>query len=232
MGDRLAYRLDAVDLGRNELVLAVRHAPVKNDKEEMVRPPDFGRGIFAVDDRTVVWKDDRKATLRDLAPGDELIVNTTGRNATGRGVCTEIWAGAATFRAAARSLNERHVARVRERGLAAWIVRVEGKRVVISFFSGDRREFPAILGGDPRGGKVYALSADDALRPWTSPRPGWPSSAGRPSPNRPGRTGPAGSAGAWSRPICRMTSAQAGLYGSSKTHLREKGTATSHDAAR
>jgi hypothetical protein len=41
--------------------------------------------------------------------------------------------------------------------------------VVISFFSGDRREFPAILGDDPRGGKVYALSADDALRPLDVP---------------------------------------------------------------
>ena len=164
-GDDLTYRIEATMLGEGLIRLATQHAPVKNEKEERIRPPDFGHGDFAVDDRTRVWKDDKPATLRDLAVGAELLVNTTGRTATSRGVCTEIWAGTETHRRATERQRATHNALLKRRGLPARIDGVEGKRLTITFLSGSRKDFPALLDGDPNGGSVYALPADEDLRP-------------------------------------------------------------------
>ncbi|MDB5353452.1 MAG: hypothetical protein JWN86_4699 [Planctomycetota bacterium] len=163
--DAFTVRLEESRLDLGKILVGKQHAPVKNEKEEFVRPPDFGREEFAVDHRTRVWKGDKRATLGDLALGDELLVNTTGRTGTSRGVCTDIWAGVEKHRLVTSQQRATHTALLKERGLPAWIDNVDGKKLTITFFAGNRREFPSILNGDPGGESVYALLADDELRP-------------------------------------------------------------------
>jgi len=140
--DGLTYRLEATRLDEGMIRVAKQHAPVKNEKGDRIRPPDFGREDFAVADRTRVWKGDKRATLRDLAVGDELLVNRIGRTATSRGLCTDIWIGSETHKLASNRQRAKHDALLKDRGLPAWIDSVEGKRLTITFFSGSRRDFP------------------------------------------------------------------------------------------
>ena len=165
--DRFSYRLDAARLDEGLIEVVKIHALVKNEKEEMIRPPDFGRGLIEVDERTRVWKGDKPSRLRDISVGEELLLNTTGRTATSRGACTEIWVGVDTHKLATERQRARHNALLKERGLPAWIESVEGKTLTITFFSGRRQDFPALLNGDPNGESVLALLADDELRPVT-----------------------------------------------------------------
>ncbi len=164
-GDDLTYRLQARRLDEGSIFLAKQHAPVKNEKEERVRPPDFGRGVFGVDDRTRVWKGDGRATFGDLAVGEELLLNTTGRTATSRGLCTDIWAGSEAQKLATERQRAKHNALLQQRGIPGGIDGVDGKKLTITFFSGSRKDFRAFLNGDPGGQSVHVLLADEELRP-------------------------------------------------------------------
>lgn len=166
---RLTYRLDSVRLVEGAILVATQHALVKDEKEAMVRPPDFGRATFAVDDRTRVWKGEKQGTQGDLSAGDVLLFNTTGRTTLSRGTCTDIWVGLETHKLATDRQRARHIAVIKKGGFPAWIDRMDGKRITITLFSGTRRDFPSLLNGDPNGGTVTARLADDNLRPIDGP---------------------------------------------------------------
>ncbi len=163
--DKQTFRLDEAKLGEGILLLSRLLAFVENEKGARIRPPALGRGGFAVDANTRVWKGGKPAQLRDLVAGDELLVNQSGRTATGRGVCTEIWAGAETHKLVTEQQRARHGASLKAHGLPAWIDGVQGTELTISLFSGSRRDFPALLNGDPGGDAVYTSLVDDELRP-------------------------------------------------------------------
>ena len=102
--------------------------------------------------------------LSDLAIGDELLVNLTGRTATSRGRCTDIWAGLETHKLATAQQRTNHQNFLQARGLPAWIDKVEGKTITITFFSAQRKDFTALLNGDPWGKSVSVFLADEELR--------------------------------------------------------------------
>lgn len=168
-GDGLSYRLDAVDLKKGELLLSWRHAPIKNDKEEMIQPPDLGRGVFYVDADTRVWRGDKRIAPGDLAVGDALLVNGSGQTATRRGVCRDVWVGLATHKLATETQRARHATYVKQNGLPAWIESVEGKSLTIAFFSGRRGDFLSLLNKDVGGEGAHVVLADEALRPIAAP---------------------------------------------------------------
>ena len=167
--DHLSYRLDEARPGDGKLLLTRLHDAVKNDKEEFYRPPPFGRGEFAVNDKTRIWKGDAQATLADLAPGDELLLNQSGRTATDRGICTDLWVGEAARKRATEQQRAKHSASLKARGLPAWVMAVDGNKLTVVFFAADRRAFPRLLGDDPWGKGVSAVLADDQLRPTGAP---------------------------------------------------------------
>ncbi|HWE94109.1 MAG TPA: hypothetical protein VG269_09115 [Tepidisphaeraceae bacterium] len=167
--ERFAFRLDAANLETGILELARQYPTMKDDKEHLMTPPDIGRGQFAVDDKTRVWKGDEQIKLSDLAAGDMLLMNLTGRIATTRGRCTEIWVGTETHKKATEQQRAKHSAVMREQGLPAWVDRVEGKEVTITFFAANRRDFPAILDGDPWGKPVQVIAVDEELHPHETP---------------------------------------------------------------
>jgi hypothetical protein len=162
--DRVTYRVEAVNLHEGALTLARQLGPMKDERDHMVKPPDLGRGEFAVDEKTRVWKGDATAQLSDLAVGDEVLVNLTGRTTSSRGRCTEIWAGLDTHKNASDRQRRKHNALLKSQGLPAWVERVEGKEVTIVFFSASRRDFPSILDGDPWGKSVQTVLVDEELQ--------------------------------------------------------------------
>ena len=144
-GIRRTYRLDEARLDEGKILVAWRLPPVENEKGEMVKPPDLGRSELSVDDKTRVWKGDWLAKLSDLAVGDELLVNLTGRSATSRGRCTDIYVGTSSHKLATERQRKKHNAFLKEYGLPAWIERVDGNKLTVTLFSGDRAGYQAFF---------------------------------------------------------------------------------------
>ena len=167
--DQLSYRLDAVEVGEGRIFLSKRHAPIKNEKEDLIQPPDLGRAEFAMDSKTRVWKGDRRIELDGLKVGDEVLVNLSGSSATSRGACTDIWVGKDTHKLATDRQRSKHDAFLQGNGLPAQIDSVEGKSLTITFFSGDRRDFRAVLDRDVKGEGLTLVLANEELRPVDGP---------------------------------------------------------------
>ena len=163
--EHLTCRVESVSPGEGKIALARQLDEMRDDKDHAVRPPDLGRGMFAIDDKTRVWKGDRRVPLADLSVGDELLVNFGGSTVTSRPRCADIWVGTETHKLVTERRRDAHTAAARERGLPGWIDSVDGKTFTVTFFAGSRKDFPKILGDDPWGKPVFATLADDELRP-------------------------------------------------------------------
>ncbi len=106
----ITLRLTALKLATGRLNVARQIAPVKNYNGDMEQPPDIGHAELAVNPQTRVWKGDQPAKLGDLAVGDLLLVNLTGRTSTSEGVCTDIWVGADTHALVTKLQGQKHPA--------------------------------------------------------------------------------------------------------------------------
>jgi hypothetical protein len=106
-------------------------------------PVDVGTNELVVDERTHVWKGDKAIALTDIAVGDALLVNLGGTLAPRPRHCTDVWVGAQTHAAVTEAQRTKHVAFLKERGLPAWIDRVEGRTITVTLFSSE----PASLRG-------------------------------------------------------------------------------------
>ena len=157
------YRIDAIQAEHGQIAIAKMTQTVVNYNGDQVRPPELGRCLLAFDAKTAIWKGDRQIAAAGLAVGDEIVVEQTGRSATSQGLCTGIWVGADAIKHATETQRAIHLAAVRAHGLPARIDAVEGKRLTITFFAGVRADFPAVLDGDPHGGHVAVLLADELL---------------------------------------------------------------------
>jgi hypothetical protein len=147
------------------LLVGKRMEPINDYRGEAVRPPDLGRCLLAVDARTRIWKGDRAIALAELAVGDELLADLGGRSPTSEGRCTELWVGADTRKQTSEQQRARHRALAKARGMPAYVVGVEGRKVTVVFFAAVRADFPALLDGDPWGKSVMALPVDERLQP-------------------------------------------------------------------
>ncbi len=90
--DGLTYRLDEARLDQGKLVVT-RHSIAGGQAES-------GHSELPVNDQTRVWKGEKQVALRDLAVGDELLVNLTGSTPDRPGRCGDIWVGADTHKLA------------------------------------------------------------------------------------------------------------------------------------
>jgi hypothetical protein len=163
VGDKRTYRLEETRLKDNKLILASQQGMIKNEKDALYRPPDVGRGEFPVNDQTGVWKGDKRVGLSDLAAGDELLVNLTGRTASDRSRCSEIWIGPKTQELFTARQRAKYHDAVKEHGFAAWIEKIEGKDLTIVFFVGPGEEFQTLFNDGPVGRKLRVTPASDDL---------------------------------------------------------------------
>jgi hypothetical protein len=101
---------------------------------------------------------------RELAIGDDLLFNLTGRTAASRGRLTEVWVGPDSHKLAGDQQRERNNARFKERGLAGWIARAEGNELTIEFFSGPGNEYQGLFHDGPIGGDANLVLVDETLK--------------------------------------------------------------------
>jgi hypothetical protein len=157
------YRLDEVKLDAG-LLLTTKQSLPKNQ-------PDLGKKELLVKDETRVWKGDRQVQLTDLAAGDELLFNLTGKTADHPGWCTDIWIDAETHQLATEQQAKRFAEFTKRRGVPGWIDKTEGNLVTVTFFSGDTRAIQQTWMNDfaagKSGGKLCV--ANDELRTWNPP---------------------------------------------------------------
>jgi len=159
---RFTYRLDELKLGEDKL-LTTKQSLSKNQ-------PDLGKKELVVKPETRVWKGDAQVKLNELATGDELLFNLTGKTANHAGWCTDIWVGADTHKLATKLQAKKFTEFTKRRGLAGWIEKTEGNLVTVTFFSGDPRGFKEAWINDLAVGKVGKLCvANDELRTWNPP---------------------------------------------------------------
>jgi hypothetical protein len=130
-----SYRLNGLKLGEHKLEV------VKQKGGDS--PAEVGRNELLVDEHTRVWKGDARIALSDLAIGDVLLINLSGTGAQRPRRCTDLWVGAETHHQITEQQRKRHVAWVKERGLPAWIDRVEGRKLTVTLLSSE----PASLAG-------------------------------------------------------------------------------------
>jgi len=130
-----SYRITGLNLDSHKVLVAKQ----KNGEH----PEDVGRNELIVDEHTRVWKGEQQVALKDLALGDTILVELTGSAAQHPRRCTDIWIGAETQKLATERQRRRHVAFLRERGLPAWIDRVDGRLLTVTLFSSE----PASLQG-------------------------------------------------------------------------------------
>ncbi len=109
--------------------------------------------------------------LTDLAVGDELLFNITGKTATNPGRCQDIWVGADTHKQVNDEQQRKRFADfVKFRGLPAWVDRTEGNKVTVTLFSGDPKSFKQSWMNDFVVGKeISIVVANDELRTWNPP---------------------------------------------------------------
>jgi hypothetical protein len=130
-----SYRLAGLRLGERTLDVVKQKA---GDSAA-----DAGASGLMVDERTRVWKGDARIALTDLAIGDVLLVNFSGSGAQRPRRCTDVWVGPETHHLISEQQRKRHVAFVKERGLPAWIDRVEGRTLTVTLLASE----PASLAG-------------------------------------------------------------------------------------
>ena len=163
-GQGFTYRLDAVKPDEGKL-LVTRQGPVENRL-------DPGVGELLLGDKTRIWKGDKQVKAADLAVGDLLLFNLAGAAGQGPGRCAEIWAGVETHKLATEQQRKRHNAFLKERGLPAWIDRVDGGKLTVTLFSGDQTGLKALFkdeGFVPKDRAVYAAVANEELRTYNPP---------------------------------------------------------------
>ncbi len=160
-GNTVTYRLEAIRLDEGRLFAAHQVEAVKVDYQlEPRQAPDFGRLELLVDGQTRAWRGEGRIALADLAVGDVLMVDLASA-----GRCSDLWVGADTRKRTTDHQRELHRAATRAHGAPAWIDAIDGKRLSVTFFAGLRRDFSAVISGEPRGKHVVVVPCDDLLRP-------------------------------------------------------------------
>ena len=147
---------------------------VTKQKKSDTDKPNVGTNELLVDAATRVWKGDQRIALGDLKPGDDLLINLTGQNPRH---CSDVWVGAETHQHVTDAQRKKHATFLKERGLPAWIDRVDGKKVTVTLFASDRANMQAFLkneGIDPahwakEQRSMQMAVADQTLRTYNPP---------------------------------------------------------------
>ncbi len=163
-GQGYTYRLDAVKLDAGKLLVSKQNL-AKNQ-------PTLGAADLRVDDKTRLWKGDKQVKATELAVGDQLLFNLTGDAAQGQEHCTDVWVGAETHKLVTERQRRKHNAFLKERGLPAWIDRVDGGKLTVTLFSGDQTGLKALFkdeGVVPKNRAVNAAVANEELRTYNPP---------------------------------------------------------------
>jgi hypothetical protein len=158
-----SYRLDEIEIEQGRLRLTKQSVPKKQ--------PNVGKLDLSVTPETRAWKNGAQIKLTDLAVGDDLLFNLTGKSGQyAGGVCTDLWVGAQTHKQTTESVRKKFADFVKARGLPGWIDKVDGNNLTVTFFSGDAPAFKqTFLGEFAKDKELRVCVANDELRTWNPP---------------------------------------------------------------
>jgi hypothetical protein len=169
VGHGLVYRLDQARADR---------LTVTKLKKSDAAKPEVGTNELLVDAATRVWRGKDRITLAELKPGDELAVQLGGCVAIkGPRRTTDIWVGAETHQALTAQQFETHRTFLKQRGVPAWIEKVEGRQLTVAMFASDRANLLALFKAEGIAPEQWAkenrymdvVVADPNLRTYNPP---------------------------------------------------------------
>ena len=137
-GHGFTYRVDEINLKDGKLGVT------KQKLSET--PPDKGKAELVVSDKTRVWRGETQYQA-DRSRGREynLLIGLTGGIPNQPSRCSDIWVGIETHKFATEKLRQKHKAFIKFRGIPGWIDRVDGNKISVALFSGDRTSLQALL---------------------------------------------------------------------------------------
>jgi hypothetical protein len=150
-------RLDAVDLKAKRISVTKQ----KLAKDQL----DLGKSELLVDEQTRIWKGDDRIKLEDLALGDLLVMNVTGKTAVSAPRCTDIWVGTNTHAQVTLDQWSKRTESMLKEGLPAWVEDNKNGELSVMLFSNAKKDFKAFVTDKFKPGKEVSLvKTDDRLR--------------------------------------------------------------------
>jgi hypothetical protein len=149
-----SWRVDTVEPDKQKLVVT----GVGADGQADAKPTSF-----VIGPSTRVWKGRGLATLKDLAPGQQILVNLTVCTLKGPGRVTDVWLDDESRAVARERQLEVHKLWQREHGLGCWVDSVDNQAgtVTVTFF--DAAD-PSLLKDFKVKEHVAAAVAEESLR--------------------------------------------------------------------
>lgn len=94
----VTWRVESLQLADNKAQVAWQLPLVKDYNGDMQRPQDIARSVLQVSPETRVWKGNQQITLKDIAPGDALLVNVTSEQFGHPSHALDVWVGEDTHK--------------------------------------------------------------------------------------------------------------------------------------
>jgi len=149
-----AWRVDAAEPDKGRLVVTGVGADGKADPKPTA---------FQIGPATRVWKGKGFGTLKDLAPGQQILANLTVCTLKGPGRCTDLWLDDESRAVARERQYEVHKLFQREHGLGCWIESVDNAAGTVTVTLFDAAD-PSLLKEIRVKEHVAAAVAEESLR--------------------------------------------------------------------
>ena len=121
---------------------------------------------LAVDSTTRIWKEEQQVPVKELMAGDHFSSIELDLPPPTAGTAPTSGSAPRLDKLARENQVWRSItASSKNMGCRAWIDSIEGGKLTITFFSGNRKDFASLIGSDPHGQNVYVRLADSELNP-------------------------------------------------------------------
>lgn len=151
---RKSWRVDTAEPDKQRLVVT----GVGPDGQAEAKPT-----TFVIGPATRVWKGRGLGTLKDLAPGQEILANLTVCTLKGPGRCTDLWLDEESRTVARERQLEVHKLWQREHGLGCWVEAVDNQAGTVTVTLFDTAD-PSLFRDFKVKEHVAAAVAEESLR--------------------------------------------------------------------
>jgi len=148
------WRIDTIQIDKRQLTVTGIGTDGKTDPKPT---------IFVLNSATRIWKGRTIGELKDLAVGQNVLINLTVCTLKGPGRALDVWIDEESRKVAAAHQLEFHRLYQREHGLACWVDEVDNKEGLVTLTVFDGVD-PALIKEMPVKSSIAAAVAEDSLR--------------------------------------------------------------------